>query len=103
MWSISGLVSTTFALRRAHAALLARRVAVVADGLQPGDEPAAQRPQLVLRERLGWEHEQRRVFAAFDDTLDDRELVAERLPRRGPRREHDVAAVAEVVDRRGLV
>ena len=65
-------------------------VAVVGDGPQPGDEPRAQRTELVLGERLRREHEQRGVATLRHDRFDDRELVAERLPRRGAGRDDDV-------------
>ena len=45
----------------------------------------------------------RRVTPVFDDGLDDRHLVAERLPRCGAGRDRDACAGPEPVDRGGLV
>ena len=64
-------------------AVVGRRVAVVGDRAQTRDEPAAQRPELVLGERLGGEDQQRGVGVAAHRGVDDRQLVAERLARRG--------------------
>ena len=57
------------------------RVAVVGDRAQPGHQPAAERPQLVLRQRLGREDEECGVVGAAHGGVDDRQLVAERLAR----------------------
>ena len=78
-------------------------VTVVGDGAQSGDEPAAQRSQLVLGEGLGGEDQQRGVLRAAHRGVDDRELVAERLARRGAGRDHHVLPRREQVDRRRLV
>ena len=83
--------------------VVGRSVAVVGHRAQAGDEPRAQRPELVLGERLGREHEQRGVRLVAHDGVDDRELVAERLPGRGAGGDDDVATVVERVDRRRLV
>ncbi len=84
-------------------AFVGRRVAVVGGGDEIGDQPLAERAQLVLRERLGREHEQCGVVCAVDHRLDDRQLVAERLAGRGTGRDDDAAPVAERVDRVGLM
>ena len=98
--SISGFVSTHVRVLAGPGAVVGRGVAVVGDRAQPGDEPAAQRPQLVLRERLGREDQQRGVGLAPHDGVDDRQLVAERLARRGAGRDHHVLARRGAVDRR---
>ncbi len=84
-------------------ALVDRRVAVVGRSHEVGHEPLAERPELVLREGLGREHEESGVAGAVGDAFDDRDLVAERLPRRGAGRDGDVPACAQRVDRLGLV
>ena len=103
MCSISGLVSSTLACARIHVRSSIGRVAVVGGGDHVGHQPLAERAQLVLREGLGREHEQRGVARAVGDAFDDRDLVAERLARRGAGRDRDVPAGAQGVDRLGLV
>ena len=78
-------------------------VAVVGRGDEVGHQPLAEAAELVLRERLGGEHQQRGVATAGDDRVDDRQLVAERLARRGAGGDDDVASGTQRVDRRGLV
>jgi hypothetical protein len=78
-------------------------VAVVGDRPQSADEPGPERPELVLRERLGREHQQRRVTPTAHDRFDDRHLVAERLAGRRARRDDDAAARPETVDGGRLV
>ena len=84
-------------------ALVGGGVAVVGRGDEVGHQPLAEAAELILRERLGGEHQQRRVAAAGDDRVDDRQLVAERLARRGAGGDDDVAIGAERLDRGGLV
>ncbi len=69
-----------------------RRVAVVGRGDEVGHQPLAEAAELVLRERLGGEHEQRGVATAGDDRVDDRKLVTQRLARRGAGGDDDVAS-----------
>ena len=80
-----------------------RGVAVVGGGDEIGDQPLAERAQLVLRKCLGREHEQCGVVCAVDHRLHDRQLVTERLAGRGAGRDDDAAPVAERVDRIGLM
>ncbi len=60
-------------------------------------------PQLVLRECLGGEDQQRRRRVDAADGLCDRGLVHERLARRGPGRDHHRVAVPYEVQRLGLM
>ena len=100
---MSGLVSTTLAFLRAQARSSVVGVTVEGDRAQAGNEPRAQRAELVLGERLGREDEQRGVAAVGHDRFDDRNLVAERLPRRGAGRDDDARSCAQLVDRLGLM
>ena len=84
-------------------AVVGGRVTVVGDGAQSRNEPGAQRAQLVLGERLGGEEQQRGVAPLFDDRRHDRQLVAERLARGGPRGDDDALPIVECVERGGLV
>ena len=84
-------------------AVVGAGVAVVRRGEQLRHHPLAEAAELVLGERLGREDEQRRRGAVLQRGFDDRHLVAEGLPRCGPRREHDVAAGTERVDGGGLM
>ena len=61
-------------------ALVRGRVAVVGDGHEAGHVEGAKGAELVLGERFGGEHEQRRAGRIAEGRLCDRELVAERLP-----------------------
>ena len=79
------------------------RVAVEGDRAQSGDEPRSQRAQLVVRERLGREDQQRGVAPVVDHRLDDRHLVAQGLPGGRAGRDRDARTGAEPVDRGGLV
>ena len=104
MCSISGLVSTTLAWLRIHARSSVGRVAVVGRG----DErraPATRGTCAAGPARAPWWGTRAARCRALPSTtdVDDRELVAERLARRGAGRDHDVASGAQRVDRVGLV
>ena len=83
-----------------------RRIAVVDAGrdLQLGcrGEPA-EGCQLVLAERLGREQVQRASRWILRDGVQDRQVVAQRLARRGGRDDDDVLAALQGVERVGLV
>ncbi len=88
-----------------------RRVAVVGEdanrrrallGLEQFDEPV-QFGQLVLRKRLGRKQVQRARRRVLEDRVDDRRVVAQRLPRRRRRDRDDVPAGKRVRDCVGLV
>ena len=59
--------------------------------------------ELILRERLGRKQIQRARRRVAQDRAQHRRVVAERLPRRGRRRHHDVTAGKRMVDRHGLM
>ena len=78
-------------------------VTVVGGSDDLGEQPLTEGPQLIVGECLGREHEQRGVACAGGEWIDDRQLVAERLPRRGPGGDGDVPAGAQRLHRVGLV
>ena len=100
---MSGLVSTTLAFLRAQARSSVFGVAVEGDRAQAGHEPRPERAELVVREGLGGEDEEGGVAAIGHDRLDDRDLVTERLARRGAGGDDHTRAGAQAVDRFGLV
>ena len=81
--------------------LLGAAVAVVGRRHDAGQVELPERPQLVLGERFRREQEQR--GAARGRGLADRELIAQRLPRRGARRQRHRPPVADQVEGRGLM
>jgi len=84
-------------------AVVGTGVAVVGGRQQGRDHPRVEAAQLVLGECLGREDEQRRRRVAPERSLDDRDLVAEGLPRGGPRGEHDASPGPQRVDGGRLV
>ena len=83
-----------------------RRIAVVCRGRDGQFARQGQGPQLgdlVLPERLRRKEEQRACRGIVGECLEDRDRVAERLPRRRRRNDHDVLMVLDGLDRRGLV
>ncbi len=84
-----------------------RRVAVVGEGV-PGLaerlDDAGETGGLILRQRLRREQEERaRAALRFEERLEHRDRVAERLARRGRRRDEDVPAGERGADRARLV
>src|SRR5215211_183692 len=96
---MSGLVRMTLARRRA---LLARRVTVVDRWPGALDAERLERARLVLRERLGRVEVERAGARVAAQRVQRRELEAERLAARGPRRD-DRRACPGGVQRLGLV
>ena len=80
-----------------------RRVPVVDGRFELRELERTDRAELVAREGLRREEEQRRGFRDGERGVGERELVHERLPAGGPRREHHVAAVREHLEPLGLV
>ena len=76
-------------------ALRPRRVPVVDRGLELRELERPDGPELVAREGLRREQEQRRGLRDRQGSLRERHLVDERLPAGGPRRKHHVAACRE--------
>ena len=78
-------------------------VTVVGDGFEAGHEPTAHRLELVVGEGLRREQQQRSRTFASHHRIDDRHLITQRLSRGSSRRDGDVLAADERVDRRALV
>jgi len=85
---------------------LRRRVAVIGEGLEL-DVHLAGQPlelgELVLGERFGREQVQGSRRGILRDRVEDRQVVAEGLARRGRCHHHDVLLLMRDVERRGLV
>ena len=85
-------------------ALLGAGVAVVGAGHHPGQLEGGERAELVVGQRLGGEQRERGARAdRVAGRLRDRHLVAERLARRGARRDDHRVAGAGRLDRLDLV
>ena len=85
-------------------ALLGAGVAVVGAGHHPRELEGGERAELVVSQRLGGEHGERGARAdGVAGRLRDGHLVAERLPRRGARRDDHRVAGAGRLDRFDLV
>ena len=89
---MSGFVSTRFALRRISGRSRLRRVAVVDRGPDLRQLQRPHRAQLVARERLRREQEQRGRLRRRERRLGGGDLIHERLPARRAGGEHHVAA-----------
>ena len=103
---MSGLVTTTWPAVRIVRPDRRRRVAVVdagADVHLGGCGQLAKRRELVLAERLGREEVERARGGILRHRLEHRQVVAERLARRGGRDDDDVLAVAQRLERLRLV
>ncbi len=85
------------------APVLEGRVAVVDRRPQPGQRERAQRPELVLRERLGRIEVQRAHLRVSRHGVEDREVECERLTGRRAGRDADVLRPGRRVPRRALV
>ena len=103
---MSGLVTTTWPADRMFVRIGAGRVAVVDAGCDVdlgGGGQLAERGQLVLAQRLGREEVQRASGGILGHRLEDRQVVAQRLARRGRRDDDDVLAGAQRLERLRLV
>ena len=78
-------------------------IAVECDRAHPGDEPRAQRAQLVVGERFRGKEEERGVTPVGHDGLDDGNLITQRFPRSGAGGDDDARTRAQPVDRSSLV
>ena len=79
-----------------HADRLIGRVAELVD-------EAVDLGHLILRQRLGRKEIQRARGGVLKNGVEDRQVVAERLARRGGRRDDDVAAGCDMRERFGLM